>query len=94
MQDVDETRSAVDTHELSHRIRLRHPKADDFVKLTYLRPGQVVSCSMLRPPSQQSVVNRDQDHLPVLVNLHGAGLEVDANDLLHSLDQIASLPCW
>jgi len=51
---------------------------------------------MLRPPQHQSLTS---DHiqakqLPILLNLHGAGLEADNPQLTRSLDAVSDLPVW
>jgi dipeptidyl aminopeptidase/acylaminoacyl peptidase len=46
-------------------------------KLTYLHPGGMVSYAMLRPPAKNATCRSGQTKLPVLLALHGAGLEAD-----------------
>jgi predicted esterase len=64
-------------------------------KVTYMHPGGIVSYAVLRPPSPgatQSVSNGTL--LPVLLALHGAGVETDSHDMKHSFDALRNLPAW
>ena len=62
-------------------------------KITFLHYGGSVSYAIIRPPPQN--VSRDHEYdLPIMVNLHGAGLDVDSSQVRHSFDEAAALPCW
>lgn len=65
-------------------------------KMTFLHPGGMVSYAVLRPPSPhahclESGVNVSA---PVLLALHGAGLEADSEQVRHSLDGLPDLCAW
>ncbi|KAF2203309.1 hypothetical protein GQ43DRAFT_274948 [Delitschia confertaspora ATCC 74209] len=64
-------------------------------KVTYLHPGAIVSYAILRPPVFSSTclfgVRRS---LPVLLQLHGAGLEADSEEVAHALDPVSDLCAW
>lgn len=81
---------------ISHH--LRHRLMYDPHKFTFLHPsekGDLVSYAILRPPSESAMrMLSTNDSLPVLVNLHGAGLEADSELVMHSLDEVRDLPAW
>jgi len=64
-------------------------------KITYLHPGGIVSYAILRPPSKKAI---DQcgtaAKLPILLALHGAGLEADSEEMRHVLDPVPDLCAW
>lgn len=80
----------------SFSTKLRVRSLYDPHKFTFLHPGGVISYAVLRPPSntEKSSLTTSQENLPVLINLHGAGLEADNAQLVHSLDDISALSCW
>ena len=57
----------------------------DVQKVTFRHPGGVVSYCMLRPGSPFSSI------MPVMLNLHGAGLEADSSEVIHSFDGAGDL---
>lgn len=65
-------------------------------KFTYLHPGGMVSYAVLRPPSPTALdkCNTTDGKLPVLLALHGAGLEADDELVRHALDPLADLCAW
>lgn len=64
-------------------------------KFTYLLPSGIVSYAILRPPSIDSLSeSSSRPVLPVLVNLHGAGLEADSHQVRHMLDAVPDLKAW
>jgi len=64
-------------------------------KFTFLHPSGIVSYAILRAPSRKvcSKAGNKQD-FPVLLNLHGAGLEADSHQVRHMLDAVPDLPSW
>lgn len=64
-------------------------------KITFRHPGSIVSYAILRAPSPTAShgLNRAQT-LPVILNLHGAGLEADSQQVRHMLDAIPDLRGW
>ncbi|MCJ1466655.1 hypothetical protein MMC07_005275 [Pseudocyphellaria aurata] len=64
-------------------------------KFTFLLPSGVLSYLMLRPPSQK-VRNElsSSEALPVLLCLHGAGLDADSRGVSHMLDPVPDLRAW
>jgi predicted esterase len=73
-------------------VRSRH----DPQKFTYLHPGGMVSYAVLRPPSPSvlEICNVRDGKLPVLLALHGAGLEADDELVRHALDPLADICAW
>lgn len=64
-------------------------------RVTFLHPSGTVSYAILRPPlkvtSSSWLHNRT---VPMLLNLHGAGLEADSDQVRHMLDSIDDLDAW
>ena len=64
-------------------------------KITYLHPGGMASYAMLRPPAKNATCGPGQNSsLPVLLSLHGAGLEADNGVVAHTLDPVPDLCAW
>jgi len=62
-------------------------------KFTFRHPNGIVSYAMVRAPPVQDSLHSPRK-LPVLLNLHGAGLEADDPQLTLSLDAISDVPAW
>ncbi|KAL9005709.1 MAG: hypothetical protein Q9188_001522 [Gyalolechia gomerana] len=64
-------------------------------KITYLHPGGIVSHAILRPPSDKILhVIDPRSSLPVVIGLHGAGVETDSAQVRHSFDEAPNLRGW
>ncbi|EUC45677.1 hypothetical protein COCMIDRAFT_36575 [Bipolaris oryzae ATCC 44560] len=63
-------------------------------KITYLHPGGMVSYAMLRPPAKNANCSSNRLKLPVLLQLHGAGVEADNPMVYHALDPVSDLCAW
>ena len=64
-------------------------------KVTFMHPGGMVSYAILRPPSSNIQCGQDKNlTLPVLLALHGAGLEADSDIVKHALDDLPDLCAW
>lgn len=63
-------------------------------KVTYLHPGGIVSYAMLRPPAKNVTCRTGQKKVPVLLQLHGAGLEADNPQVTSALDPVSDLCAW
>lgn len=60
-----------------------------------MHPGGIISYAILRAPSMKAIQGlRPDQSLPVLVNLHGAGLEADSQQVRHMLDSAPDLCGW
>lgn len=73
-------------------IPLRHRSIEETHLFAYLHPSGIVSRAGIRPPGQSA--QNFTGSLPVLVNLHGAGVAVDTPQLMQSLDEVSHLPTW
>lgn len=65
-------------------------------KVTFLHPAKIVSYFILRPPPPFpicSIGNASRD-LPVMVGLHGAGLEADDAQVRKMLDAAYNVCSW
>lgn len=74
--------------------KLKHVGPHKTHKITYLHPGGVVSYAMLRPPAKNAVCRQGQTKLPILLNLHGAGVEVENPEMSSIFDPISDLCAW
>ncbi|CAN9370486.1 unnamed protein product [Alternaria alternata] len=63
-------------------------------KVTFLHPGGMASYAMLRPPAKNATCPSGQLKLPVLLQLHGAGLEADNPMVTGALDPVSDLCAW
>lgn len=64
-------------------------------KITYMHPGGIVSYAILRPPSANADCSRSgNESLPILLQLHGSGVEADSDEVRHSLDPLPDLCAW
>jgi hypothetical protein len=73
---------------------LRHVSAYDPHKITILHPGGMTSYAMLRAPAENASCRHDQKRLPVLLALHGAGLEADNPMVPAALESVSDLCSW
>ncbi|GAB7353384.1 hypothetical protein MBLNU459_g3861t1 [Dothideomycetes sp. NU459] len=75
------------------RVPYRIPQRDihDPHKMTFLHPGGMVSYAILRPPLENVSCPLHGDLLPILMQLHGAGLEADSDLVKHALDPLPDL---
>ena len=63
-------------------------------KMTFLHPSGVVSYAILQCPKLTSLNSSHNDSLPILLNLHGAGLEADSDQVRHMLDGVDDIRAW
>ncbi|KAK2766177.1 hypothetical protein FQN54_007693 [Arachnomyces sp. PD_36] len=63
-------------------------------KFTFLHPSGVVSYAVIRPPPPNETCGSTGGQLPVLLNLHGAGLETDSDQVRHTLDDAYGVCAW
>lgn len=64
-------------------------------KVTFLHPSRTISYTILRPPSK--IACRDvgvHNAMPVMLALHGAGVEADSRQVRNSFDAAPNLDCW
>ncbi|KAF2165209.1 hypothetical protein M409DRAFT_24592 [Zasmidium cellare ATCC 36951] len=64
-------------------------------KVTFMHPGGVVSYAILRPPSRKAIQPaRTNQTFPILLNLHGAGVDVDSDVVREVMDPLPDLQAW
>lgn len=80
--------------ELPFSLKLLHLPRHHVHKITHLHPGGIVSYSILRPPSPDAACRPGQKSAPILLQLHGAGLEADNYIVAHALDPLPNLCAW
>jgi len=68
--------------------------ARDPQKVTFMHPGGMVSYAVLRPPSVNAHCANDSQPAPILLQLHGAGVEANSDQIRHALDSIPDLCAW
>ncbi|KAL8712818.1 MAG: hypothetical protein Q9220_003026 [cf. Caloplaca sp. 1 TL-2023] len=74
---------------------LRTKKRNEPHKITYVHPGEIVSYAILRPPSEKALRYLNPSHcLPIVVALHGAGVDTDSSEVRHMLDDAPDLRAW
>lgn len=73
---------------------LKHVSVYDPHKITFVHPGGMVSYAMLRPPAKNATCRHKQTKLPVLLALHGAGLEADDPMVPGAFDPVSDLCSW
>ena len=79
-------------HKNSLTVPLEHTSERSMQKITFLHPSGAVSYAMLRPPSSAAIST--QEEVPVLLVLHGAGVEASGPESRHSFDDAPDLPAW
>ena len=72
--------------------RLKHADMIDLHKITFLHRSGVVSYAILKPPHLPTSSN--QSEFQVLLNLHGAGVEVNDSLVQHMFDGAQNLSAW
>ena len=78
-------------------VRPSPPTAPEFTadETRYLHPSGVVSYSILRPPSQNAIHSCSANAaLPVMISLHGAGVEADSEVFRGLFDEVPDLCGW
>jgi predicted esterase len=63
-------------------------------KVTFMHPGGVVSYAMLRSPSKSAAVVRGNTKLPILLALHGAGVEAELDEARNEFEPLPDLAAW
>ncbi|KAL3459874.1 hypothetical protein BJX64DRAFT_198817 [Aspergillus heterothallicus] len=82
---------------LSFTIEMTQRSLSEAQRLTYLHPAGIVSYAILRPPPLEAVCGIDQlnnTSLPIILGLHGAGLEADSAEVREMLDAAYGICAW
>ena len=61
-------------------------------KYTFLHPSGTVSYAIIQAPRISDMTS--SEGLPILLNLHGAGLEADSDQVRHMLDPVTNIRAW
>ncbi|KAF2146112.1 uncharacterized protein K452DRAFT_106041 [Aplosporella prunicola CBS 121167] len=62
-------------------------------KITFKHPGGIISYAMLRPPSKAATC-KGMTSAPILLFLHGAGLDAASDMVAHTMDPLPDLCAW
>lgn len=73
-----------------HKIR----RWEEPHKVTFMHPSGIVSYAMLRPPSKKASAATASKQLPILLALHGAGVEAELDEARNVLGPLPDLPAW
>jgi hypothetical protein len=79
---------------LSIPIPINHVSRYDAHKVTHIHPSGIVSYAVLRPPSKNATCVSDVRPAPVMVLLHGAGVEADSTIVRNSFDKLPDICAW
>ena len=91
--EIDGSSQTSYTREVALQIVSR--SIDEPHKTTFLHPAGIVSYAILKPPPLIAEKEAASDQpLPILLNLHGAGLEADSPQVRHMLDSISNISAW
>ena len=63
-------------------------------KFTFLHPSGIVSYAVIRPPPANATCVSGEQKLPILLNLHGAGVETDSDAVRQTLDDAYGFCAW
>jgi predicted esterase len=80
------------THSICTSVQTKRRGDGEPVKITFRHSSGALSYAVLRPPNNSLRVSREQ--LPVLVALHGSGVDVDGDQSRTSFDAARSLDAW
>ncbi|KMU73965.1 hypothetical protein CISG_03943 [Coccidioides immitis RMSCC 3703] len=85
-------------------INFEHLPISEPQKFTFLHPSGIVSYAILRPPVTSSCHAGEKKDFPVILGLHGSGVEADSDVGRHMLDDtwgfadvqaaVAAIPNW
>lgn len=63
-------------------------------KYTFQHPSGIISYAVIRPPPLTEACGSSDERLPILLNLHGAGVETDSDQVRHTLDEAYGVCAW
>ncbi|KAI9653196.1 MAG: hypothetical protein M1831_006154 [Alyxoria varia] len=97
LQQHEQRRNYIKCSHIDVHQSIKHRRLHELHKVNFLHPAGVVSTALLRAPQKLALTRTkpEQDFLPVMVNLHGAGIDVASQPMRHSLDAVIDeLPAW
>lgn len=89
--DSDRT-NGVETVKVS--IPVHHASRHDIHKVTHLHPSGIVSYAMLRAPSSRAMCSPNIQGAPIMVLLHGAGVEAENALVKKAFDAVPEICAW
>jgi hypothetical protein len=80
----------------SFRVKFDTRSLSQPQRLTYIHPASIVSYAILRPPplDPPCVSDRSNSSLPVIIGLHGAGLDANSAQAREMLDSAYGACAW
>ncbi|KAF1990619.1 hypothetical protein K402DRAFT_347524 [Aulographum hederae CBS 113979] len=78
---------------LNVKGQLKSKSVYDPHKVVFMHPGGMASYAMLRPPAQNATCG-STTVAPILLQLHGAGVEAESDMVAHSLDPVSDICAW
>ena len=78
------------------QVELARKSFSETHKVTFIHPARIVSYAILRPPPPSSICDTDNGSrtMPVIVGLHGAGLEAKDAQVRRMLDAAYRICSW
>jgi hypothetical protein len=82
-------------HLLNLEVNVYTRNITEPIKSTFLHPSGTVAYCVIWPPAESlDGVHSEAKHLPVLVNLHGAGVQAQDSLVRHQLDSVGPIAAW
>lgn len=75
-------------------INLTSRSLQETQKYTFQHPSGIISYAIIRPPPLSEACGSSAERLPIFLNLHGAGVEVDSDQARHALDEAYGVCAW
>jgi hypothetical protein len=82
------------TQRISFLVHFRQAALHSPQKVTHPHPSGIVSYSIIRPLSKKAACQTKTAHAPVLLFLHGAGVEADSPIVRAAFDPLPDLCAW
>lgn len=78
------------------QVKFARKSYQETQKVTFLHPAMIVSYCILRPPPPSSICStrNESRSMPVIIGLHGAGLEADDAQVREMLDAADNVCSW
>ena len=90
---IDDLQTPILSNDIKYTFR--YTSHLDPQKVTFLHPAGVVSYAILRPPSQKVIRETPvSSSLPIVLGLHGAGLDADTIEVRNMLNDAPDLRAW
>lgn len=92
------TRYQVSGEDQDHELSILHDpqirRWGEPHKVTFMHPAGIVSYAMLRSPSKHVAAAKPHESLPILLSLHGAGVEAELDTARNEFEPMPDLPTW